>query len=569
MKASVWLWCTVLLLQVGVHAACKADYFTTGESDAAKFGVHEIVLLGTGTVANPFDTTSTVTFVPPSGAVNAKSVQAFYDGGDTWRARIYVSEVGKWHWSSHSTVDQKLSGRSGIFTAQQSKLRGRLLPHSKNARQWMTEDGRWFLNVVDTAYFLLSPKDEQGESISRQDFEHYVRDAVDRGITSFMAYAVPGPACWLEEGNWIETYFADPGCTKLRLASFQNPDTRLRWLLDHYPDVGLELIFFPRGKYGEDEKFWKSLSSAQKERLLRYVVARYAAYPQVFWLVANDSHYGPQFPNNNAYVREVGGYFKNHDAWRHPMSTGHARRIEFFFGKEDWATYLHLEHEYDLGAEQYAKYRHHGKPVLLGEDRYEQYLPKLDPTDMRYYQRRLYWTWLLSDGMANYGGRWWVLHPYSETGSRSTSIKNSSNGPILTFSAQLTGLDSVRFIRDYFVERGIELSDFEPDHVLVKDSAGAGGIRAPKLMSRGHEEFLIYHPNAAADGKEARVDRAMAPGVVVNLLAAQGQFKAEWYRTSDGISETDEDVTGGKEIQLTAPWTGHDVLLRLVKSRTE
>lgn len=122
-------------------------------------------------------------------------------------------------------------------------------------------------------------------------------------------------------------------------------------------------------------------------------------------------------------------------------------------------------------------------------------------------------------------------------------------------------------IRDYFEKRAIDLALFEPDHALVKDSAGAEGARAPKLMRRGWQEFLIYHPNAAADGKEARVDGAKMPGVVVDLNAASGQFAVEWYRAEDGKSQVGDDLAGGKEIQIASPWSGHDVVLRLVRKR--
>lgn len=549
-------------------SAARAANFTTGADPAIKFGVHEIILTGDGSVANPLDTVATVTFTPPSGTKQAKKVYAFYDGGNTWRARVYVSEVGQWDWSTTCETDKGLDGRSGAFVAADSKLRGRLLPHPKNPRHWITENGRWFLNVVDTAYYLLSLKDHKGQVIPEEDFHDYVRDAVNHGVTSFFTQAFASSGSVSAEQSWTETYFANAGLTRLRLDNFRFTDKRLRWLLDHYPDIGLELILFPRGAgYGRDERFWKKLTVAQKERILRYVVARYAAYPQLFWLIANDTHYGKNFPNNNAYVREVGAYFKKHDPWQHPMSTGHARRVDFFFGDEDWATYIHLENSYDLGASQCAKYHRFAKPVLMGEDRYEQDHPnKFDPLDMRYYQRRLYWAWLLSGGSANYGGRWWVLHPYTQTGKRETPNPwPASKG--FTHKAPLTGLDSVRFLHDYFAKRKIELSDFEPDHPLARDPDGGHDVRAPKLMRRGQDEFLLYHPNAAADGREAKVQSERKARVCLDLHKADDSFAVEWYRVHDGIAQQGEPITGGKEVVLMAPWPGHDVVLRLIKTR--
>lgn len=560
-----------LVVLAGVLAGAptaRAANFTTGAEPAVKFGVHEIVLSAAGSTANPFDTVATVTFTPSSGAKQAKTVYAFYDGGNAWRARVYVSEVGGWTWSSACATDKGLDGRSGGFAAGDSKLRGRLLPHPKDPRQWMTDDGRWFLNLIDTAYFLLSSKDYQGQPIREQDFHDYVRDAVNHGVTSFMTQGIAYAKAISEEQSWTAKYFEDAGLTRLRLENFRFSDQRLRWLLDHYPDVGIELILFPRGApYGADERFWKQLTAAEKERILRYVIARYAAYPQLFWLIANDTHYGEKFPNNNAYVREVGAYFKQHDPWQHPLSTGHARHVDFFFGDEDWATYLHLENAYDLGASQYPKYRRFAKPVFLGEDRYEQDHPnRLDPINMRYYQRRLYWAWLLSGGSANYGGRWWVLHPYTQTGKREAPNPRPAYAAT-PHRAALTGLDSVRFIRDYFVSRKIELSDFEPDHSLASDPDGGQDARAPKVMRRGHEEFLLYHPNAAADGREAKPQSERTARVLLDLHQADGPLAVEWYRAHDGIAQQGGQVAGGTEVELVAPWPGHDVVLRLIEAR--
>jgi len=476
---------------------------------AIKFGVHEIALTGDATFANPFDTLATVKFVPPSGEKNVRTVHAFFDGGNTWRARVYVSEIGAWSWSSSCATDKGLDGKTGTFKSADSKLRGRLLPHPKNPRHWITEDGRWFLHVGDTAYYLLSSWDENGRQIADEDMAAYVRDAVDRGITSFFAYAVSGPGgCFDEDAQrWTDAYFEDTDFSRLRLNFFQCSDRRLLWLLEHYPDVSIQLILFPRGSaYQADDRFWHKLSVAQKERILRQMIARYAAFPQLAWLVACDVHYGKSFPNNDAMAREVGGYFRKHDPWRHPLSTHHARFLDFQFADEDWATYIFLENAYNLGASECAKYHRFAKPVLLGEDRYEQYDPGRDPIDMRYFQRRQFWTWLLAGGAANYGGRWWVLHPYAQTGERASCHRS------IQFKAPLRGLDSVKFIREFFETRQIELSDFEPDHGLVCDLDGATEARSPKLMRRGQDEFLVYHPNATTDGKETHVDVSRQPG---------------------------------------------------------
>jgi hypothetical protein len=551
--------------------------FTAGTDRAAKFGVHEIVLTGQGAVANPFDTIVRVQFVPPSGVKGTRTVHAFYDGDNTWRARVYVGETGTWKWSSSCDTDPLLAGKSGSFTAAASQLRGRLLPHPKNPHHWMTEDGRWFLNLNDTAYFLLSPHTAIGEPVKESDVKDYVRDVVAHGITSVRCFTLIGPGGYLEDGKdsakrWRDSVFADDAFTRLHLPHFRVADDRLRWLLDEYPDLYVQFVLFPRGaRYKQDDQMWKRFTLEQKERVMRYLLARYAAYPQVFWLVANDVHYDATHPNNNAFAREVGAYFLKHDPWRHPMSAGHARKVEYLFGGEDWSTYIHLEDNFDLGATQYAKYQAHGEPVFLGEDRYEQDHPEdRDPKDMRYFQRRLFWAWLLAGGSANYGGRWWVVHPYRQTGNRPTpspwsAIAGGEAGKSTAtmHSQQLVGLDSVKAIRDFFTTRKIELSDFAPDHALVKDADGATGVRAPKLMRRSHEEFLIYHPNSAADDRNTRADASKTPGVILDLSTAPGRFTVEWFRALDGTAQPGGVIDGGKPQTLRSPWRGEDCVVRL------
>lgn len=549
----------ICLLAMDSPRGVSAGNYSTGDKPAAKFGVHEVVLTGDGSVANPFDTLVTVRFVPQSGEKNAKAVQAFFDGDNLWRARVYVGEAGAWTWTSACPSDKRLDGQRGTFAARDSKLRGRLVPHPKNPRQWITEDGRWFLNLNDTAYFLLRSHDGNGDPISDEDVARYMRDDVERGITSIRCFLTGSKAGFVEAAQeWVNWFFVDDAYDRLRLDNLRCSDGRLRMLLDHHPDIAVQLILFPLGGYRRDDRFWTALKPAQRERLLRHLIARYAAFPQVFWLITNDAHYGPGFPNSNAMVREIGVWLQKHDLWQHPRSTGHARLLPFVFGSEEWATYIHIEHKHDLGALEYERYHAFGKPVFLGEDRYEQdHGTRLDPAHMRYWQRRLFWAWLLSGGSANYGGRWWTVHPYGKTGTCPATYRSR---PGITFRTALTGLDSVKVIRDYFERRRIDLGEFEPAHAL----AGADrSPRAPRVMRRGQEDFLVYHPNAADDAQEARPDPQATARLRLDLRAAKASFTVEWYRVEDGAVCDGGTVEGGKPVDVRSPWTGHDVVLRL------
>ena len=161
--------------------------FTTGSQIARRFGVHEIPCSGDGAVANPFDTRCQATFTAPSG--QQVTVDAFYDGGDRWRARVYVNEIGDWRWRL-SSADAQMNGQQGKFAASASTLRGMLRPHTRNPKQWMTDDGQWFLNLNDTAYMLFTS--------SETAWQQYAADDWALGMTSLRVGGLGG-ASWAQD----------------------------------------------------------------------------------------------------------------------------------------------------------------------------------------------------------------------------------------------------------------------------------------------------------------------------------------------------------------------------------
>jgi len=548
-------------------AAAGAHFGSAGEVTALR-GVHEVVLTSAQPEANPFATEVTVTFVRPSGAARAVTVDAFHDGGAVWRARAYADEVGAWLWTSRCASDASLDGQSGSFTVRHSALRGMLRPHRANSRAWMTDDGQWFPNLSDTAYRLFHVD-------AAPDWQRYVADDVAKGITSLRCASLGGwggtPAAkvdsndyWLWNDPWPGG--AKPDHSRLDLRKFQATDQRLRWLLETYPDVQVQLILFGLKGYGGDGtgQWWAALPPAVRVAAMRTMLARWAAFPNVFWLLVNDMACDAKHPLNMAFAREAGRYIAAHDPWRHLLSVGPVRRAGFAFTSaedREWCGYVHLEDAYSLGAQTIAQRGLADDPrhVFLGEDYYEQDHGFF--ADPRFFYRWLYWSWLLSGGSANYGGRYGTTHPYSQT-DRPDLVWVGADGTYTGIA--LTGLDSVPFIKSYFEDRRIDFGLFTPADAIVADVDGAADKRRPKAMRRDDLEFLVYHPNAAADGRDAKVSERTAR-LRLDLSQASGTYATEWFRALDGAAAAGGPVAGGSVHVLAAPWAGQDVVLRLLR----
>lgn len=503
----------------GLGMKVSAANFSTGTEPALLFGVHEIVFEGNGGVADPFSTEATVTFTPPSGAAKAKTVEMFWDGGNTWRARAYVTETGDWTWASACGGDPGLAAKTGSFRSGASSLRGMLKPHPANPRALATDDGRWYAPVGDTAYYML------GSS----EYQDYVRDDWNHGI-NFLRCAAFGD---------LRTYaarFTGQGAGAIpKLSSLQSDDKKLKWMFDNYPGMYLQYIMFRESASGD----WDKYPTSAKSQLMQQMVARYGAFPTITWMIMNDSDYPATDTGNTAVANIVSTFLAGRDRYGHLRCTGARRGAGAPFADKAWTTLLHFETLDALAADEADRSVSRQKFPWCGEDRYETYK---QPRHSRYFFRRLMWAWLLSGGSACYGGDWDATKPYDTTG--------------------FTGLDSVRHIKGYFEKRGIDLGLFAHNDSLATDPLATGRDR-PQACNRGGAEYIVYHPNSTGAGESVNVNAARTASFRLDLAAATGTLQVEWFRCLDGVTAAGGTVQGGATRTLTAPWAGQDVVCRI------
>lgn len=562
------------------------DNFSSGNETARKFGVHEVILKANNDIADPFDIDCKVTFYAPSNRKIA--VNAFYNGGKTWLARLYVCETGTWRWESGCSEVPELSMQKGMFKSVESDLRGMLRRHPENPKSWITDNGQWFLNISDTGYMLFNKNEKL--------WKRYIEDLSKLGITSVRAGSLGGQ-CWDKnsEANryLLETYPDCPGLTmdnypwdasdhsKMNVERFQTADERLIWMLNNYPDMYVQFILFGLETWGKDDsgQKWKSVPQNSREKAMSYMIARWSAFPQLFYLIVNDMHCSDKFPNNQEYVREIGNYFAANDPWHHLISTGPNRYQEFpFISDEDmkWVSYIHIEDNMALDAEQIMLYESYPLHVFLGEDWYENtktangkdWFENTKTTQISYsilnpdyYYRWLFWSWTLSGGSANYGGRWARLQPYFMTDSLEYIEPFSKEK--LRFRNQMSGLNSAKYITQFFDNQKIDLPEFVPDHRFATDTDNRTDNGYLKLMRKGFSELIIYHPNASIKGIGAAPDTNKTIHFRIDFSGISKSFRGKWYRPGNGETADAGMIKGDKKVDFTAPWKGTDAVLYL------
>ena len=317
--------------------------------EVARWDMHEFSATGRAQVANPFRDAALVgEFVAPSGKTNV--IDGFYDGEDAWRLRFAPSEEGEWSY---------LLRGEGVEILQRGKVHctkpqghGFIRIHPENPYAFAHADGTPFFPMGDTCYGLfddspitLGLRAEYVKTRRAQRF-NFVRMTIGHSE----ARAATNSAYWAWGGTAQK-----PDLDRLNPEFFRSFDALMQQLRASGMNVELILLNFYR-RPCTDTNLW----TAARERLwLRYVVARYAAFDNVFlWTLANeyethpDGKYRLDFPGDVDWAKSTARFIKANDPHHHlvtvhPVVSASRRgesprapidppwRIGEFFGEDD------------------------------------------------------------------------------------------------------------------------------------------------------------------------------------------------------------------------------------------
>ncbi|HEU5080757.1 MAG TPA: DUF5060 domain-containing protein [Opitutaceae bacterium] len=257
----------------GARASSTA---ATPTDSVEKWGIFELELKGPAE-GNPFvDVRLSAVF---TDGAHTHEVDGFYDGDDVYRVRFMPEATGVWHYETKSNV-WPLTGKTGAFTVTPATKNNHGPVRVRNTFHFGYADGTPFKPVGTTIYnWLDTPEDWQEltlKTLASAPFNK-ARMLILPQTESFRKKFAPPrwPFAGTPPRNWD-------------LARF-NPDffRHYEQRLAQLRDLGIEadlILFNPYGKpWGFD-----TMSAEQNERYVRYVVARFAAYRNVWWSLANE-----------------------------------------------------------------------------------------------------------------------------------------------------------------------------------------------------------------------------------------------------------------------------------------
>jgi uncharacterized protein DUF5060/uncharacterized protein DUF4038/uncharacterized protein DUF5605 len=335
----------------------------TGRSGAAEpartvrqWEIFELELKGPAE-GNPFlDVRMSALFSDGSRSVEATG---FYDGDGLYRVRFMPDHAGVWRYETRSNR-WPLAGQIGTFTVAPAAKGNHGPVRVRNTYHFAYADGTPFKPIGTTIYNWTDTPDEvQAQTLQTLAAAPFnkVRMLLTPQPTPYQkSFAPPRwPFAGKPPREWDFTRF--------------NPEyfRHYEQQIGKLAELGIEadvILFNPYGKFG-----FETMSAEADDRYVRYVVARFAAYRNVWWSLANE--YDFLRTKTEADWDRIGALVQQSDPSNHLRSIHNGANI--YDHNKPWVTHASIQNglavEEPGRAEMYRDvYR---KPVVYDEVKYE------------------------------------------------------------------------------------------------------------------------------------------------------------------------------------------------------
>jgi hypothetical protein len=267
------------------------------------------------------------------------AMPAFWDGGGRMVIRLAPTGPGDWEFRITSNI-ARFNGKQGIVTALPSEHPGFIKP--ANGHHWQyTESKQPHLWMGDTSYRLAWLGKAAFETVvntrSAQKFNHIRGYAIGRNEKDASTYADPDRP--------------DPGY-------FRALDERLAYL--NSKGMVFDMIL------GHDKNHLSELFPTwqQRERFVRYMVARYSSF-NITWQIVQEFE---EYSKGRELLKELGNLLKKIDPYQHPRSA-HTVATASPLLADGWMDYvLYQSADNSLGSIEHQLF---GVPFVNAEFGYE------------------------------------------------------------------------------------------------------------------------------------------------------------------------------------------------------
>lgn len=256
--------------------------------DAIKWHKYEIDFISSVNYENPVQEVRTfeITFTSPTGI--KKTINGFWNGGTTWKARFLPGEEGKW---TYETVcsDKKnmgLNGQKGSFLCKPGDEQKNIYRHGPviNPR------GTFFLTHSDgTPFFWLACTAWNGALKSTdEEWDQYLQQRVNNNYTAIQFVTTQWRGCDKSSEGLVA--FEGSGRIRINPEFFRLIDKKIDRINEYGLVAAPVVLWALQSGMGRELSPGYYLPDDQAILLAKYIVARYGAN-HVVWLLGGDGNY--------------------------------------------------------------------------------------------------------------------------------------------------------------------------------------------------------------------------------------------------------------------------------------
>jgi hypothetical protein len=316
-----------------------------------KWDRFEITLKGP-TSGNPFnDVEISAEF---TNEENTISVTGFYDDNGKYKVRFMPSQIGVWNYKTKSNV-KELDNITGTFTCIAASYDNHGPVQVRNKYHFGYADGTPYWQVGTTCYAWV----HQTEALQLQTLETLKTSPFNK----LRMCVFPKDYVYNKNEPPLYPFPRDKNgkndFKKFNPEFFQHFESRIQDLLD----LGIEadiILFHPYDRWG-----YQSMDAEADEFYLKYVIARFASYRNVWWSLANEFDFMA-----DKKMEDWHHFYKvivENDPYKH-LAGIHNGRI-WYDHTLPWVSHASVQtSDLDKGAEWRVHYQ---KPVIYDECRYE------------------------------------------------------------------------------------------------------------------------------------------------------------------------------------------------------
>ena len=331
------------------------SYSLYGQVNTEKWKIFELSLKGP-TTGNPFTDVKLVgKFIKDGDTI---PVPGFYDGEGVYKIRFMPQKEGKWSYITISNV-KKLDKKRGNFVciAAQKDNHGPVVV--KDTFYFVYADGTPYYPFGTTCYAWV----HQGDSLANVTIR-----TLSKGYFNKMRMCIfPKSYDW---NNNEPLYYPFEGTplknwdfSRLNPAFFRNIEKRIGQL----DSLGIQadlIVFHPYDRWG-----FSSMDRTTDDMYIEYIIARFAAYKNVWWSMANEYDFmkDKTLSDWNHYIEQ----FAKKDKFHHMISIHNG--VKFYDHTNPLITHASIQSENTYMAKEYRK--KYKKPIVFDECRYEGNIP--------------------------------------------------------------------------------------------------------------------------------------------------------------------------------------------------